>query len=310
MYSKVIVPLDGSGLAEQALTYAQLIAGSMSIPIELIEAFDILPPAVRDKYTPYIVRMMLDDAQERSESYLAPIRGRLDAAGYTVSTSTLRGMPADAIVALAGADSEALVVMSTHGRGGISRWVLGSVADKVLHSISNPVLVVRATQGSVTSGEISLKTVLVPLDGSKRAEMSLPHAVGIASALEARISLLRVTPPADYYHQDLASVEPRLIASGESGWMSADDLIAADAGEVGTYLSDLKGRLSGDFGAEVTAEHQQRRNAAQVIIDTATAQSSLVVMTTHGRSGLGRMVLGSVTDRVVRHSNSPVLVIR
>ncbi len=156
MYSKVIVPLDGSAFSEQALPYAQLVAGSMDIPIELVEAFDILPPAVRDRYTPYIVRMMLEEAQERSENYLSPVRERLEAAGHRVFVSTLRGMPADAIVALCEADSEALVVMSTHGRGGIARWVLGSVADKVLHTISNPVLVVRASaSGSSAAGNIA-----------------------------------------------------------------------------------------------------------------------------------------------------------
>ena len=136
----------------------------MDIPIELAEAFDILPPAVRNRYTPYIVRMMLEEAQGRSENYLAPIREQLEAAGHRVFVSTPRGMPADAIVALREADAEALVVMSTHGWGGIARWVLGSVADKVLHTISNPVFVVRASASGPAQPETSLKRVLAPLD--------------------------------------------------------------------------------------------------------------------------------------------------
>ena len=166
MFSKVIVPLDGSELSERALPYASLVAKSMSVPVELVEAFDILPPAVRDRYTPYVVSQMLEDEQHRSEEYLVPIRERLEKAGHTVSVSTLRGMPAEAIVALASADSEALVVMSTHGRSGIGRWVLGSVVDKVLHTAPNPVLIVRATATGSTSPEASMKTVLAPLDGS------------------------------------------------------------------------------------------------------------------------------------------------
>ena len=310
MYSKVIIPLDGSEFSEQSLPYVQLVASSMSIPIELVEAFDILPPAVRDRYTPYIVRLMLEEAQERSENYLSPIRERLEADGHRVFVSTLRGMPADAIVALAEADSEALVVMSTHGRGGIARWVLGSVADKVLHTISNPVLIVRPTATGPASTETSLKTVLVPLDGSTRAEMSLPHAAGMAVALGAGITLLRITPPAAYYRNHMSTVEPRIIAAGESDRMSADDLVSADVEEVGAYLSNLKDRLAISHPHGTSTSHLQGQNVAQTIIDNASEQSSLVVMTTHGRSGIGRLVLGSITDRVVRHSKAPVLVIR
>ena len=122
MYSKVIVPLDGSELSEQALPFCQLVARSMSVPIELVEAYDILPPAVHDRHTSQVVSEMLSDARQRSGIYLASIRERLETAGNAASVSMLYGAPADAIVALASADPEALVVMSTHGRGGIVRW--------------------------------------------------------------------------------------------------------------------------------------------------------------------------------------------
>ncbi len=140
--------------------------------------------------------------------------------------------------------------------------------------------------------------------------MSLPHAVDLAATLGVGITLLRITPPRDYYRHHLSTVEDRLIAAGASDRMSADDLVAADAREVAAYLSDLKDRLSDDDAPEVTAEHLQGQNIAQAIIDKAAEQPALVAMTTHGRSGIGRLVLGSVTDRVVRHSNAPVLVVR
>ena len=310
MYSKVIVPLDGSELSEQALPYCQLVARSMSVPIELVEAYDILPPAVHDRHTSQVVSEMLSDARQSSEIYLASIRKRLEAAGDAASISTLYGAPADAIVALASADPEALVVMSTHGRGGIARWALGSVADKVLHAVSNPVLIVRSNAARPASADTSLKTVLVPLDGSARAELSLPHAADMAAALTARISLLRVTPTADYYRHHLGAATPRMGAAADPVRMSADDMVDADAGEVSAYLSGVKDRLAINYVPEVDTYHQLSQNVAQVIIDKAMEQPSLVVMTTHGRSGIGRLVLGSVTDRVVRHSNLPVLVIR
>ena len=310
MYSKVIVPLDGSELSEQALPFCQLVARSMSVPIELVEAYDILPPAVHDRHTSQVVSEMLSDARRRSETYLTSIRERLEAAGNAASVSMLYGAPADAIVALASADPDALVVMSTHGRGGIARWALGSVADKVLHTVSNPMLIVRADAAHPASADTSLKTVLVPLDGSARAELSLPHAADMAAALTAPISLLRVTPTADYYRHHLSAATLRMGAAADSAPMSANEMVDADAGEVSAYLSGVKGRLAVNHVHEVATYHQQSQNVAQVIIDKAMEQPSLVVMTTHGRSGIGRLVLGSVTDRVVRHSSLPVLVIR
>ena len=310
MYSKVIVPLDGSELSEQALPFCQLVARSMSVPIELVEAYDILPPAVHDRHTSQVVSEMLSDARRRSETYLTSIRESLEAAGNAASVSTLYGAPADAIVALASADPDALVVMSTHGRGGIARWALGSVADKVLHTVSNPMLIVRANAAHPASVDTSLKTVLVPLDGSARAELSLPHAADMAAALTAPISLLRVTPTADYYRHHLDAATPRMGAAAHAATMSANEMVDADAGEVSAYLSGVKGLLAVNNVHEVAAYHQLSQNVAQVIIDKAMEQPSLVVMTTHGRSGIGRLVLGSVTDRVVRHSSLPVLVIR
>ena len=140
--------------------------------------------------------------------------------------------------------------------------------------------------------------------------MSLPHAAGIAAALNAHVSLLRVTPTRDYYRHHLSAAATRMVSTVGSGPVSADDLVDADEREVSVYLSDICERLATAHGLDVAADHQQDQNVAQIIIDKAEQQPSLVVMTTHGRSGIGRMMLGSVTDRVVRHSNAPVLVVR
>ena len=127
MYSKVIVPLDGSELSEQALPYAQLVAQSLSVPIELVQAFDILPPGMLGTQSQSVIDQIVAGAQERAAVYLSSVRQRLEEQGHSVSASTVRGAPGDAIVTQAGTDPTALVVMSTHGRGGIARWVLGSV---------------------------------------------------------------------------------------------------------------------------------------------------------------------------------------
>jgi nucleotide-binding universal stress UspA family protein len=188
--------------------------------------------------------------------------------------------------------------MSTHGRSGIARWALGSVTDKVIHTSTSPLLIIRsqeqekASRGSASSAEAKLDTLIVPLDGSPLAEQVLPHTVALAKALALRVLLVRVpfVPIAGYLpgYKDLPEIEE------------------AQAKE---YLYKVSGNL-GQQGLPSVEVRLLHGNAAGAIVDLAReTPNSLVTMTTHGRSGVGRWVLGSVTGRVVRHSGVPVLVV-
>ena len=249
---------------------------------------------------------MLADAERTSRDYLGRIQEGLRSAGLVALTTTLPGPPARALVDWLVREPEALVVMSTHGRGGIARWALGSVADKVLHSIPNPVLLIRSNAESAPADGVDVKTVLVPLDGSELSEESLSHAASVATGLGARIMLMQVTGTSDFYHRylDRASTEPGLI--------SAEELVQADSEDALAALAAASRRLTREcgFGGEVVVSHLQGQNPAEAIVEMAGSEPTMVVMTTHGRSGINRLVLGSVTDRVVRHANAPVLVVR
>ena len=307
LYSKVIVPLDGSELSEQAMPYAQLVASSMSAPIELVEACHILAPAILDTHTRHVVDTMLSARQRRAEEYLAGVRDRLEASGSSASVSTLRGVPADAIVTHATTDPKALVVMSTHGRGGIAPWTLDSVTDRVLHSIPNPLLIVRA-EATSPARPVKVKTVLAPLDGSARAELSLPHVAAMAGAMGASISLLSITPTTEYYREHLGDLPPGRV--GKPQGIVAEEQADVDAKAVEAYLSNVKQRLDGGRGREISIDHLQSLNVAQAIMDRASQHPSLVVMASHGLGGAGRSAVGSMTGRVTRHIAAPVLVIR
>ena len=310
MYSKVIVPLDGSDLAEQALPYAELVASSLSAPVELVQAYDILPPGILGVRGNQVIAQLDGGARQRAEASLEPAQQQLRSSGITANLVAHRGPAADIIVAQAGTDPQALVVMCTHGRGGVSRWVMGSVTDKVLHTIPNPMLIVRATVTGPASPGTSLRSVIVPLDGSALSELAIPHAVSVAAALSARITTLQISPTMEYYQRQLTGVTPELGALPDFDPGSAEELAAQDAASASAYLADVTNRMAIDHAHGVSGEHVVSDNVAQSIIERATAEPSLVVMTTHGRSGVGRVVLGSVTDRVIRHSSVPVLVIR
>ena len=307
MYSKVIVPLDGSDLAEKALPYADLLAGALDIPIELFEAFDVLSQAAHTEGSPMATDMMVEQARHRSERYLAEIPGRLELTASPVTTATLAGPPEQAIVDHIAADPDALAVMSTHGRSGIARWALGSVTDRVLHGVPNPVLVIRAAGGDAAPAAI--QSVLAPVDGSELAEISLEHAANLAAAVGAGLLLARVTPSQQFYRV-------RLAGSGVSSALSigrwVGERMRADADEVSEYLQSVQSRLSeaGREDLQINAQHLLHDNPAQAIIDRASVAPTLVVMASHGRGGFGRLILGSVADRVMRHSDAPVLVVR
>ena len=306
MYSRIIVPLDGSPFSEMALPYARAIAGSLAIPVELVEAFDVLPPAARNRQSAEATRMLLAEVERSSRQYLGQIQEGLRSAGLAAIATTLPGTPARALVDWLVRDPEALVVMSTHGRGGIARWALGSVADKVLHSISNPMLLIRGNAESAPADSVAVKTVLAPLDGSALAEEALPHAAAVAAGLGARIALIQVTGTTDFYRRYLAR------ASAEEGLILAEELTLADSEDARASLAAASRRLAQEFGygGEVTVTHLRGQNPAEAIVNVAGAEPTMVVMSTHGRGGINRLVLGSVTDRVVRHANAPVLVVR
>ena len=289
MYSKVITPLDGSELARRALPHAKLVAAAFSIPIELVRA--------------------VDGGAQDAMQYLARVRDDLRAEGFAATTTALSGQAGSAVVNWAGADPDALVVMSTHGRGGIARLALGSVADRVLHTVSNPVLIVRA---GIPDPDAIIRTVVAPLDGSPLAELSVPHAAGLATACGADVELLRVTTSTDGYRDRLGDSGRGRTAFGGSAEDLAREFAQADDEAAETYLDRMRRRMALDHpeAGRVRTLHLQDEDPARAIIQRTAHGSSVVVMATHGRGGIGRMVLGSVTDQVLRHANAPVLVVR
>lgn len=195
-------------------------------------------------------------------------------------------------------EPDTLVAMSTHGRSGITRWALGSVTDKVLHATYNPMLIVRSeVERSVVEPE--LKNAIVPLDGSPLAEQVLPHIVRLARALGLTLTLIRAVPVLEDRHpvaDYLARVYQRINREAHT--------------EAEEYLKEQVQRLT-DEGVTQISQLVTQDDPGGAIADTAHGTpSSMVAMTTHGRSGVGRWALGSVADKVVRHCSDPVLVIR
>lgn len=300
MYTRIVVPLDGSELAEGVLPYARSLARKLGVPLALLRVVD--PVRVVDWADPgssLFSDEVLAEMDTKASTYLERVAERLRADGLTVSCQVREGEPAPAIVEEVEEEPRSLLAMSTHGRSGITRWVLGSVTDKVLRAVHAPILVVRSREGAAVGEDAEIKQVILPLDGSPLAEQVVPHAVALAKALEVGVLVVRVTPsPADYYYFTDFAAAPVVDFSEE---------VDVDARG---YLQGMVQRLR-DEGVEQVEEVLLHGHPASALVDLVQERpDSLVTITTHGRSGITRWVLGSVTDRVVRHATVPVLVLR
>ncbi|HVO92361.1 MAG TPA: universal stress protein [Terriglobales bacterium] len=297
MFTRLLIPLDGSKTAEQAMPWARRFADSFKLPVELLAVVDVgtlLTSSERARRFDNLV----EQASRESKAYLERISGRF--AGSRVKRSVEQGSAADLIIEKAVADKSTLIAMTTHGRSGLNRWLLGSVAEKVLHATTNPLLLVRAAVTGKAEGEAVPRSIVVPLDGSELAESVFPIVANIATKLGLEIFLLRA----------YGNPYGPFTSGGGYYAVNVDELMKEIRDEARNYLEEKMAELQKQ-GVEKISYLLQEGDAADEIVSVANhTPESLIVMCSHGRSGVKRWVLGSVTETVVRHSNRPVLVVR
>ncbi|HEX9370885.1 MAG TPA: universal stress protein [Roseiflexaceae bacterium] len=305
---KILVPLDGSALAEQALPYAQLIAPLLDASVRLIRvisyadhqhllASEQMMLAKGGPPPPLYVREQQAWKQLRThaERYLAAQAALLRRAGVDVEAEVAVDLPAEAIVENAARGDCALIAMATHGYGGLSRWALGSIADKVVQAAPAPVLLVRAAAGGPAAAP-ALRRILVPLDGSALAEQALPLAATLAAETGAALLLLLVVEPS--LGMELG-MPPRLRPDQALSLLR--DRLMREADRVVGGLD--RGHVS---MTPLVAEG----HPAEAIVDIAAQRhADLIVMSTHGRSGLRRWALGSIADKVLHATTTPLILI-
>ncbi len=299
MYTKILVPLDGSELSERVLPYARPFAEALKVPVELLQVIDpAIIESLSDPERGRYIDIVEADMKSSVQSYLGQVASSFGGP-LTVTCSLELGNPAEVIVDRGSADPGILIAMSTRGRSGIQRWVLGSVADKVLHSTASDMLLVRGEGQGRSSGEAALKTVIVPLDGSHLAEKALPRAAELARNMKLEILLLRAY-----------SLPTSIYFSGEEYGPDLSQLTEQIREEAQSYLEAKVQELHSEGLESVSSVLLQGEGAAEIIDTAQKTADNLVAMCTHGRSGLSRWVLGSVTERVILHSGDPVLVVR
>lgn len=299
MYTKILLALDGSKLSESILPYARSLAKGLRVAVELLHATDPdVISALVDPSSGRYADVVEVDMKRKGLGYLERVAGSFPDP-TAVSCSVAVGKPAEVIVEIAAADPATLVAMATHGRSGIQRWLLGSVANGVLHTTTRPLLLVRSTGKTERNGVAPLKKVIVPLDGSSLAEQVLPQVAALAKKMDMEVLLLQAY-----------GLSPSVHLSAEVSVSNLKQLVRQMREEAQGYLDQILQRLRLE-GLQRVSTLIFEGDAAEHIIEVARkTPDSLVAMCTLGRSGVARFVLGSVTDKVVRHCGDPVLVIR
>jgi nucleotide-binding universal stress UspA family protein len=299
MFSKIVVPLDGSPVAEVVLPYARWLAQGLNLPVILLSAIDLEEIARHIVTERGLFLDTLDDFETRRRNeYLSSTAKSFT--GVAVECQVKKAAAAAAIVDCAAAEKNTLIVMASHGRSGLQRWLLGSVAEKVLRATENPLLLVRASEGAPVTGVKPLNGIIAPLDGSSAAEQVLSPVAEMAKSLDIEVTLFR-------------AYEVPYVSFYEGGGSYAVDLQRLSANietEVQQYLEERRAVLA-KAGLAKLAYASKEGLAADVIIHFARNHSDrLIAMSSHGRTGVRRWVLGSVTETVVRHASNPVLIMR
>lgn len=298
MYEAMLVPLDGSKTAEKVLPYARYLAGKFKVPVELLAIVDVVEIASHmTSEKVHFLDTIIEDAVQHSTTYLRGVATTI--AGTNVRCSVEKGRAEDTIIEKAATDKTMLITMATHGRSGLNRFLLGSIAEKVLRGTVNPLLLIRAGDEK-SQGEAMLKSIIVPLDGSELAEAVLPIVADMAKKLDLEVELFRT------YHV------PYNVYSGDEGLYAVnyEELLAGLRDEAAEYLEKKAADLKRLGVAKVQCITKEGLAADEIISLGRKTPDNLIAMSSHGRSGVRRWVLGSVTELVVRHSGDPVLVIR
>jgi nucleotide-binding universal stress UspA family protein len=299
MLRTIAVPLDGSRFAEAALGLASRLAKEAGGWLTLVAVHEpqlaLLPVAD----TP--VATTADDTELRTErrDYLAATAGKLDLPG--VDYELIDGLAGPALAKWIEAHQPDLVVMSSHGRGPLSRFWLGSVADHVVRHVSVPILLLRPHEGDGPPAvRTALGSAIVPLDLSDESEAILPPLESIARLFQTRIKLVHV-------------VEPILgITGGVPAYPTTmtPDLVESTRTRAEQALEQIAGRLR-SRGLQVSVQVVFSMGVAGAVIELLESEGAqFVALTTHGATGFRRLLLGSVADKIIRATDRPVLILQ
>lgn len=294
-FTSIMVPLDGSDLAEQALPLATSLARDAGVSLHLVAVQEPVTVPFASEFPAQVVELNTE-MRNRLSDYLTRMAEQARQRGApVVKTALMDGLAAGVLRQYIQTENIALVVMTTHGRGGFNRFWLGSVTDRLLRTAGVPILVLKPDR---IPERLSCRRIVMALDGDIEQEV-LDAGLGLLTVMpQATLVLTRVVEPPIPVVTRMA-VHP---APFGADWIERHEI------EAGNYLARLADRLRGP-GRTIETQTLVGEPVADQILGLAHASGAgLVVLGTHGSRGVERLLLGSVADKVIRTSDVPVLV--
>ena len=290
MAEKILVPLDGSNAAEIVIPYVEEIATKLSAEIIVVSVYESSDDM--SHLHSYYLERVVEQMQRQLKEFEPGVE-------LKIQSDVLQGKPAHELLHYADEADVSLIAMASYGSSGREPKLLGNIATKVIRSSSKPVLLIRAPASDADlQGRRLIKKILVPLDGSKIGETIIEYIEVLAKGLGAELLLFQVLEPLRIV-AGFETVAPYTIPQGEES-------IKASAI---TYLNSIQKSLREKSIKTSTAIVWG--SAAERIIEYADTNTiDLIAMSSHGLSGVGRWVLGSVTEKVLQAGDKPVLIVR
>jgi len=313
MYRNILVPLDGSAFGEHALPLALSVAKRAGASLQLVQVLPLVNPIYSE--LPFYIDdttegQILEHQRKVARTYLEETAAKLKkvAPSVPITPVVLEGVVETMIrtqVAKQGAD---LVMLTTHGRGPLARFWMGSVADELVRHLPVPVLLVRpAEHPPEYEPEPKLKHILVPLDGEPLAEKMLNPAICMGKLMKADFTLLRVVKPV-FPYLSYPAAGNGIAQVAESVLENAREVEMQRVNDSQAYLEKVAAPLR-EHGLVVVTRVEVDESPSHAILKYG-ASADLIAMETHGRGGLARLFMGSTTDQVIRGKTVPVLIHR
>jgi nucleotide-binding universal stress UspA family protein len=298
MFNHILVPLDGSPLAEITLPHLAALSNPGETRVTLVRVLEVTgEQSAGQPVDPFGWRMNRAEAQSYLDQLVTPIAENTGLT--TIDTRLLEGDPAQRIIEFARQNAVDLILLSSHGKSGVSRWNVSSVVRKIIQNANLSIMLVRAYDHHPVGEEgLTYKRILVPLDGSLRAEIALPQATVIAQKHNAQLYLAHVLHKPEIVQR----VPPNEQDQGLFNQVVERSRAAAE-----TYMDQLTTRLPVPFERELRTSNNVFNTLDQIITDR---DIDLVIMSAHGHSADTHRTFGNITSGLIEYGATSLLTIQ
>lgn len=296
MLEKILVPLDGSSLAECVLRHVVALDRVFNSEVTLLHVLERHSDSKLSTEDP--IDWYLQKAE--AETYLERLQSQLNKAGLQVNCVLLEGTASQQIIDYCHTHEMDLIVLSTHGNSGLSRWNINSVANKIIMSAHTSLMIIRAYSEEQSREEYCYDRIFIPLDGSTRAECVLSIASSLACQEHGELILSHVvSPPRIFHRMPLTPEEQEQI----------DLWTKRDVDAVTKYLNDLQTRLSVNNSLQINASDDVIETLHEMV-EQQEEPAELIILSAHGTSGKRRWPFGSLVTSFINYGTCPLLIVQ